>query len=175
MITTPKDFSTMAFGPWSDNDPKIQRTIVRTNAKAGSLRNRFQATYPPAPTVAQTKTAITGGFEFAINVVPSPSIAGYNIYSSTTNNAAVAKLIRFLPQPKVTAQLQSIKFQDITAATPFYWVASTNSAGRESSRTPIAGSVAPMPAPTGSAPAGGGSGSAGTGGRGGGGRLPNTL
>lgn len=155
----------MAFGPWSDNDPKTQRSIVRTNASGGSNMRKFQGTYPPAPTIRESRTAITGGFEFAINVVSAKRVAGYNVYSSTTNNAAVAKLIRFVSQPSVTAPYQSITVQDITAASPFYWVATVNSAGKESARVPIAGAVAPTPNPSKPLPsgAGGGTGSAGGG------------
>lgn len=157
----------MAFGPWTTNDPKIQRTVVRTNASSGALRKRFTASYPPPATVAQTKTAITGGFEFAINVVNSSNVAGYNVYSSTTNNSNIATRIKFVPQPKVNATLQTEKIQDITALNPFYWVAAVNGAGKESIRVPIAGAPAPTPPPTGSAPAVGSSGSGASGGRGG--------
>ena len=157
----------MAFGPWTTNDPKIQRTVVRTNASSGALRKRFTASYPPPATVAQTKTAITGGFEFAINVVNSSNVAGYNVYSSLTNNSNIAKRIKFVPQPRVNATLQTEKIQDITALNPFYWVAATNGAGKESIRVPIAGVAAPTPAPTNSAPAVGSSGAGSAGGRGG--------
>lgn len=176
MISAPKDFSTMAFGPWSSNDPKIQRTIVRTRASAGITQRKFQATYPPAPTIRETRTAITGGFEFALNVVSGKGVAGYNIYSSTTNNSAVAKLIQFVPQPSVTTSYQSIKVQDITAASPFYWAASVGGAGKESARVPIAGNASPTPNPSQPLPSGGGGGT-GTGGGGasGGGQKLNRL
>lgn len=176
MISTPKDFSEMAFGPWSTNDPKIQRTIVRTRASAGSTQRKFQATYPPSPTIRKTRTAITGGFEFAINVVSGKGVAGYNIYSSTTNNAAVANLIRFVPQPSVVAAYQSVTVQDITAASPFYWASSVSGAGKESARIPIAGTASPTPNPSQPLPSGSGGGT-GTGGGGasGGGQKLNRL
>lgn len=164
-------FQQQAFGPWTTNDPKVQRTIVRTNASSGFTKKKFQATYPPAPTIAETRTALAGGagFEFAINIVTSGHVSGYNVYSSTTNNPNVATLLKFLPQPPIVSQQvqRSIKFQDVTAASPFYWVASVNDAGRESSRLPIAGTAAPTPPPTGGSPSGGsGSGSGGGGGGG---------
>lgn len=161
-------FQQQAFGPWTMNDPKIQRTIVRTNATSGALRKRFTASYPPPATVAQTKTAITGGFEFAINIVNSSNVAGYNVYSSLTNNSNIAKRIKYVPQPRINAKLQTEKIQDITALNPFYWVAAVNGAGKESVRVPMTGAAAPIPAPTNSAPAVGSSGAGSSGGRGGG-------
>src|SRR5438132_12793000 len=115
-----KSFNKMAFGPWSSNDPHIQRLVVRTNASGGITKKKFQGTYPPPPTIAITRTAITNGFEFSINVVTGGNVAGYNVYSSTTNNGNVAKLLRFVSQPTTIAPNQSIKVQDITAASPFY-------------------------------------------------------
>ena len=169
-------FQQQAFGPWSINDIKTQRVIVRTRASSGITQKKFSATYPPAPTIAETRTAITGGFEFAINVVGGRNVAGYNIYSSTTNNSNIAKLIQYQPQPPIVSPLQTLKIQDTTAASPFYWVASVNQAGKESVRMPMAGTAAPVPPPTSPLPPGGssGSGSGGGGGRAGGpvGRSP---
>lgn len=161
-------FQQQAFGPWSSNDPKIQRTIVRTRASSGITQRKFQATYPPPPTLVQQKTAITGGFEFTFNIVGGPNMAGYNIYSSTTNNPNIATLIQYQPQPPIVRPGQSIKIQDTTAAAPFYWVASVNASGKESSRVPMAGNPAPSPPPTQPLPSGGSSGSGSGGGRGGG-------
>lgn len=161
-----KVFNQQAFGPWSTLDPKVKRNMVRTNISSGSTRARFLGSYPPAPTIAQGKTAITGGWEFAINLVTSRNVAGYNVYSSQTNNAAIGKLIRFLPQPPIGGQLNSIKFQEATTASPFYWVASTNSAGKESTRILAAGNAAPTPNPSSPNPSGGGSGAGSGGGRG---------
>ena len=171
-------FNQQAFGPWSNLDPLTKRSVVRTNVSSGSTRNRFLGTYPPAPTIAQQKTAITGGYEFTINIVSGSNTVGYNVYSSLTNNAAVAKLIGYVPQPSVNTSLNSIKYQDITATNPYYWVASVNSVGRESARIPAAGVAAPTPPATSPAPIGGGSGSGsgGGGGKGGvGGRRPSGL
>lgn len=164
-----KLFNQQAFGPWSSLDPIVKRNMVRTNISGGSTRNRFTGSYPPAPTIAQGKTAITGGFEFTINLVTSRNVSGYNVYSSTVNNPAVAKLIRYLPQPPVSSRLNSIKFQETTAVSSFYWVASTNSAGKESTRILAAGNAAPIPNPTSPSPSGGGSGFGSGGGRGRGG------
>jgi hypothetical protein len=161
-----KTFSQQLLGPWTSNDPKIQRSIVRTRASSGITARRFQAVYPPAPTIFETKTPITGGFEFAINLVAGGTIAGYNVYSSTTNNGNVATLIRYVPQPVVTRANLTVKVQDITAANPFYWVASVNSSGKESTRVPVAGVPAPQPSPTKFIPSGGGSGNGSGGGRG---------
>ena len=166
IVQQPEDvaptFKQQAFGPWTTNDPKIQRTIVRTRASSGITQRRFQATYPPAPTIAQTRTALAGaaGFEFAINVVGGKNVAGYNIYSSVINNPNVAKLIQYKSQPPIvsTSQLQTLKIQDTTAATPFYWVSSVNKAGQESARIPITGNPAPTPPPTAPLPPGGASG-----------------
>lgn len=177
-MQNPQPFQQQAFGPWTTNDPKIQRTIVRTNASSGLNQKKFQATFPPAPTISQTRTALAGaaGFEFAINVVGGRNIAGYNIYSSTTNNGNIAKLIKFQPQPPIVSQTQSLKIQDTTAASPFYWVASVNGAGQESARVPISGNPAPTPAPTLPLPSGGSSGSGSGGGATGGGRRgPTSL
>ncbi len=151
-------FNKQAFGPWSTLDPQIKRNMVRTNVSGGSTRNRFTGTYPPAPTIAQGKTAITGGFEFTINVVNGRNVAGYNVYSSPTNNPAIGTLVRFLPQPQVNTSVNTIKFQEITVASPFYWIASVNTAGSESARILAAGNPSPRPNPTQPNPAGGGSG-----------------
>jgi hypothetical protein len=161
-----KTFQQQLFGPWTGNDPKIQRSIVRTRASSGITQRKFQAVYPPAPTIFQTRTAITGGWEFAINLVAGGAVAGYNVYSSTTNNGNVATLIRYVPQPVVTRANLTVKVQDITAANPFYWVASVNNSGKESTRVPVAGVAAPQPSPTKPIPTGGGSGSGSGGGRG---------
>jgi hypothetical protein len=165
-------FQQQAFGPWTSGDPRIQRTIVRTNASGGITQRRFSGTYPPAPTISETRTALPGatGFEFAINVVASKNIAGYNIYSSATNNPNIAKLIYFRAQPPIVSALQSIKIQDVTSASPFYWSASVNRVGQESARVPIAGNPAPIPPPTAPIPPGGSSGSGSGGGVVGGGR-----
>jgi hypothetical protein len=176
--TTPPTFQQQAFGPWSMNDIRTQRTIVRTNATSGITQRRFTATAPAPPTIAETRTALAGGagFEFAFNAVTGSTVSGYNVYSSTTNNSAVAKLIHFLPQPPITVPLQSIKFQDVTSASPFYWVSTVNSVGQESARVPIAGNAAPIPSPTQPTTSGGASGSgAGGGAVGGGGRYPRSV
>lgn len=181
VMPTPKvekpTFQQQAFGPWSTNDPKIQRTIVRTNASSGLVQKKFQATYPPAPTISETRTALAAGagFEFAINVVGGKNVSGYNVYSSTTNNANIAKMIKFVPQPPIVSATQSLKIQDITAASPFYWVATVNGAGKESARVPIAGNPAPTPPPTAPLPPGGSSGSGSGGGATGGGRRGGTI
>jgi len=138
-----KLFNQQAFGPWSTLDPKVKSHMVRTNISSGSNRSKFQGTYPPAPTIAQSKTAITGGFEFTINVVAARSVAGYNVYTSTVNNPAIAKLLKPVAQPQTNLTSNTIKIQDITAGSPIYWVASVNSAGKESARIPVAGSPAP--------------------------------
>lgn len=161
-------FSRMAFGPWSSNDQKIKRGVVRTNVSSGSNMRRFKGTYPPAPTIVEAKTAITGGFEIQFNVVDGIRIAGYNIYSSLTNNSAIAARIRFISQPASVSTTDTLTFQDITAADPFYWVASINAVGKESNRIPAAGAPAPMPSPIHPEPIGGGS---GLGSSGGGGRI----
>jgi hypothetical protein len=159
-------FQQQAFGPWTTNDPKMQRTIVRTRASSGITQRKFQGTYPPAPTISETRTALAGaaGFEFAINIVSSKTVAGYNIYSSLTNNPNIATLIQYQPQPPIVTQVQSLKIQDTTSASPFYWVASVNTAGKESARVPIAGNPAPVPQPTSPLPSGGSSGSGSGGG-----------
>lgn len=166
-----KTFHQQAFGPWVSNDNRIQQQIARTQTSAGSAQRRFQATYPPAPTVAEKATAITGGFEFTINLVSSPNVTGYNIYSSPTNNPNIATLIQYQQQPPLTSLSKSLKIQDITAATPFYWVATVNNAGKESARIPMTGVAAPMPPPTSPIPPGGSSGGGSSGGGGRGGRL----
>ena len=158
-------FRQQAFGPWSSLDPLVKRNMVRTNVSSGSTRNKFQGTYPPAPTIAEKKTAITGGWEFAINL-SGGNVVGYNVYSSLTNNAAIGKLISFLPQPRITGGIHTIKFQETIATSPYYWVASVNAVGRESARIPVAGVAAPMPHPQQPVPTGGGSGSGSGGGRG---------
>jgi hypothetical protein len=173
-LVAKQPFQQQAFGPWTTGDPKIQRTIVRTNATGGVTQKKFAATAPAPPTITETRTALAGGagFEFAINAVTGKTIAGYNVYSSTINNAAVAKLIRFVSQPPITVPLQSIKVQDITSASPFYWVSTVNGVGQESARVPIAGNPAPIPPPTAPNPSGGSSGSGSGGGAvGGGGRI----
>jgi hypothetical protein len=159
-------FNQQAFGPWSSLDPKTKQLVVRTNVSSGSTRNNFKGTSPPAPTVNEPKTAITGGFEFAINVVTGGRIAGYHVYRSPVNNPAVAKLISFLSQPKIIYPYQSIKFQDITTANPFYFVGSVNTAGQESARVPVVGNPAPVPPVTAPLPSGGASGAGSGGGRG---------
>ena len=168
-------FQQQAFGPWVTNDPKIQKMTVRTNVANGIAQRKFRSTYPPAPTLAKTLTATSSGFEFAINVVGSNNVSGYNVYSSLTNNSNIAKLIRYVAQPPPVSALQSLTVQDVTAATPYYWISSVNSSGTESARVPVAGTAAPTPPPTTALPSGGssGSGSAGgaAGGRGSGGRL----
>ena len=167
-------FQQQAFGPWSSLDPKHKQLVVRANISGGSTRNNFVGTSPPAPTVNEPKTAITGGYEFAINVVTAGRVAGYNIYSSPVNNPAVAKLISFQAQPRIIYPYQSVKYQDITTANPFYFVGSVNSAGQESARIPVVGSPSPVPPTTAPLPSGGGSGAGSGGGRGRGpvGRYP---
>lgn len=166
ITTIKKPFLQQTFGPWTTNDPKIQRTIVRTRASSGSIRKRFISTYPPAPTVAKGKTAITGGYEIKVNIVNGSTVAGYNVYSSTINNPVVANLIRHLPQPKVNYPFQNITVQDITSTNPFYWVSSVNGAGQESVRVPFSGNPSPQPAANQSLPTGGSSGSGASGGGG---------
>jgi hypothetical protein len=162
-----KGFKQQLFGPWTSNDPKVQQLIVRTQPSSGTVQRRFAATYPPAPTISQGLTVITNGFEFSFNVVGKGGISGYNIYSSTVNNPAVAKLLQFQAQPPIVAPLQTVKIQDITAASPFYWIASVNAAGRESARVSVAGNPAPVNTAV-SLPPGAASGSGSGGGRGGG-------
>lgn len=158
-------FKQQLFGPWTAHDPKVQQQIVRTQPSAGSAQRVFSATYPPAPTIKQGKTAITGGYEFTVNVVNSGNISGYNIYSSAINNPNVATLIRHQPQPPYVTALQSIKIQDITSANPFYWVASVNAAGKESTRILVSGNASPVNVNQ-PLPSGGGSGSGAGGGAG---------
>jgi len=95
-------------------------------------------------------------------------VAGYNIYRTTVNNPAVGTLIQYQAQPPIVQPLQSITVQDITTATPYYWVASVNSAGKESARISAMGSPSPVPNPTKPLPSGGASGMGAGGGRGGG-------
>lgn len=163
-----QDFHKMAFGPWSTLDPRIKRGVVRTNASSGSNMRRFRGTYPPAPTIVQSKTAITGGWQFTFNVVDGLRIAGYNIYSSLVNNPNVASRVRFMSQPASVSSTDTLTFQETNSASPFYWVASINSAQRESARIPASGVASPVPSPTKPEPVGGGS---GLGSGGGGGRI----
>ena len=163
-----KTFKQQLLGPWTANDPKVHQLIVRTQPTAGLAQRRFQSTYPTAPTIKQGATAITGGFQFVFNVVSGPNVAGYNIYRTTVNNPAVGTLIQYQAQPPIVQPLQSITVQDITTATPYYWVASVNSAGKESARISAMGSPSPVPNPTKPLPSGGASGMGAGGGRGGG-------
>jgi len=158
-------FQQQAFGPWTTGDIQVTRTNTKTNAQSGVVQKKFQATYPPAPTISEPKTAITGGYEFSINVVNSKRVAGYNIYGSVTNNAAVSTLIQYQAQPPNTTQVQTLKIQDTTAANPYYWIAAVNQVGVESARIPAAGNPAPKPtqaaAPGGASGTGAGGGAAG--------------
>ena len=153
-------FNKMAFGPFSTLDPLLKRTIVRSNITSGSTRARYAGSYPQAPTVSQSKTAITGGYQFAIYVVNSPVVVGYNIYAANVNNAAVGSLIASIPQPKTMLAKQSVRYQDITTDNPFYFISSTNSAGQESARIPMAGNPAPVSSGGSGSGAGGGTGAA---------------
>jgi len=164
-------FNRIAFGPWSSLDPRIKRGVVRTNSSSGSNMRRFQGTYPPAPTIVQSKTAITGGWQFTFNVVDGIRISGYNIYSSLTNNPNIAKRVRFMSQPSSVDTTATLIFQEITSASPFYWIASINSAQKESARIPASGVASPVQNPTKPEPVGGGS---GLGSGGGGGRISRT-
>lgn len=137
-------FKQQMFGPWTTHDPKVQQQIVRTQPSAGSAQRVFSATFPPAPTIKQGKTAVTGGYEFTVNVVNAHNIEGYNIYSSLTNNPNVATLVRHQSQPPYVTAMQSFKIQDITSANPYYWVASVNAAGKESPRVSITGNASPV-------------------------------
>jgi len=163
-----RSFEEMAFGPWTGYDNRVHRTIVRTNASSGSNMRRFQGTYPPAPTIVQSKTAITGGWQFIFNVVDGIRISGYNIYSSLTNNPNIATRVRFMSQPSSVDTTATLTFQEVNSASPFYWVAAINSANKESNRIPASGVASPVQSPTKPEPVGGGS---GLGSGGGGGRI----
>lgn len=149
------------YGQTRAEDPTkyIKQLSVRADVPLGSLARTFTGTYPPAPQVTEGKTAITGGYEFAWRASRGHSVKGYNVYRSAINNAAVASLLQFVPNPPPTDHQTSMTYQDITAiSTPLYWVASVNSAGKESTRIPMAGATSPTAPPPTPTESGGGSG-----------------
>jgi len=159
-------FKRQMFGPWTSYDPKVQQQVVRTRPSSGSTQRRFASTAPPNPLVSQHRTAIAGGWQFAIQV-SSGNTVGYNVYTGTVNNSAVASLLDYKAQPPIVQPTQTLQFQYLTTASPFYWIASVNAAGQESARVAVGGG-SPTANPSKPLPVGGGSGIGSGGGRGGG-------
>lgn len=158
----------------------IWSQLLRQSRNIKTASRKQDLSSPPAPTVAQAATAITGGFQFKWNTVGAKNVSGYRIYKSTTNNAPTAAALDFVAQPPY-GYGGILTYQDITTGTPFYWVEAVNEVGKPSPRVPMAGSASPTAPPSGGgsgSTSGGGSGAgsgAGTGGGGGGNRRVNLL
>ncbi len=113
---------------------------------------RFGSAVPGPIRIAQGMTATANGYQFSFYYMGG-TVTGYRIYRSTINNASVAQMVDVVPQPATVSRMQTALWQETTAASPFYWVAAVNKAGKEGIRTPVTASAgvavgaAPIPQP----------------------------
>lgn len=125
---------------------RVQKENTRNPARTSFATRRMAGATPGNVLVAQKATATTAGWQFKFYLVGG-NISGYRIYRSTINNANVATAVDHIPQPPTRTYLQTYTWQETTADTPFYWVATVSKTGKEGTRIPMVGAAAPIQPP----------------------------
>jgi hypothetical protein len=110
-------------------------------APTGSVVLDGVTSAPPAPSLAQVKTATAVGWQFQFRFLtnlPTDVVEGYWIYRTDTHaEPGPSARYKFVKHATTGANLYT--FQDTTADTFYYYVSAVNQAGQESSLTDAEG------------------------------------